>query len=341
MESVQPQDPLFMSAARKVYRTVRGGYRLVCSFRNSLLNQVDAPVVVLVYHRVSDLSSDPELIAVSPENFRSQMAYLKERYPILRFEEDWSGVQRPAVAITFDDGYADNLQQALPILKEFEVPATFFVSTGMIGTTENFWWHRLEALMLRETERPASFRLDDPRYNRCWDTATPDQRQLAYAALSVLMRKIDAERREAWFDQLLAWAGTVEQPDSFHRLMSDTEIQSLAASPLATLGAHTVTHSALSTLSPECQREEIFNSKKALEALTGKPVTTFSYPFGRKQDYNRTSVRLCREACFQKVAANFPGQYHRWTDPLQIPRHLVRNWEVKRFAAELHGFWTR
>ena len=115
----------------------------------------------------------------------------------------------------------------------------------------------------------------------------------------------------------------------------------MAASPWATIGAHTVTHSALSALTEEQQRMEIFTSKKELEDLTGTEITTFSYPFGRKQDYNQISVRLCREAGFTKVASNFPGQVHRWTDPFQLPRHLVRNWDLDVFAAEMARFWTR
>ena len=246
-----------------------------------------------------------------------------------------------AVAVTFDDGYADNALQALPILEELEVPATFFVSTGLLDTGETFWWHRLEALLLRQAECPIRFRLEDPRYGRYWKTATLAQRQLAYDALIQLMRKVDAERREAWLAQLLAWAGTGERPDEIHRLMSGAELKRLAASPWATIGAHSVTHSALSALSKEQQKEEIFTSKKTLEEITGTGVSIFSYPSGRKQDYDRTSIQLCQEAGFLKTAANFPGQFHRWTDPFQIPRHLVRNWPVNRFAAELKGFWTR
>jgi peptidoglycan/xylan/chitin deacetylase (PgdA/CDA1 family) len=102
-----------------------------------------------------------------------------------------------------------------------------------------------------------------------------------------------------------------------------------------------VTHSALSALSKEQQKEEIFTSKKSLEEIIGTGVAVFSYPSGRKQDYDQTSIQLCQEAGFLKTAANFPGQFHRWTDPFQIPRHLVRNWPVNRFAAELKGFWTR
>lgn len=127
-----------LGSARKLVRTPL----------NRLLNRVDPPVIVLLYHRVTTLVSDPEMLAVSPENFRAQMRHLKENHHLVRFEEDWSKAAKPAVAITFDDGYADNALEALPILDEVGVPATFFVSTGTIGTTREFWWHELERIIL-------------------------------------------------------------------------------------------------------------------------------------------------------------------------------------------------
>ena len=108
-----------------------------------------------------------------------------------------------------------------------------------------------------------------------------------------------------------------------------------------TIGAHTVTHTRLSRLSKEAQREEIVASKRELEAWIGREISTFSYPFGRRSDYTQQSIALCRQAGFSKAAANFPGQAHRWTDPYQIPRHLIRNWQVEEFAEKLRGFWTR
>ena len=281
------------------------------------------------------------MLAVSPENFRRHMEFLKQQFPIVRFEEDWSDLKKPAVAITFDDGYADNILEALPILEEMEVPATFFVSTGRLGTEQEFWWHRLEAILLQECDFPARFKLDDELHGRVWSTETFEQRKMLYASLNLLMQRISPERQEDWMDQLGKWAGARVAGKSIHRSMTEEEIRSLAASPWATIGAHTVTHSALSALAGEQQRREIFTSKKELEDLTGSEITTFSYPFGRKQDYNQTSVRLCREAGFTKVASNFPGQVHRWTDPFQLPRHLVRNWGMSKFREEIESFWTR
>ena len=123
--------------------------------------------------------------------------------------------------------------------------------------------------------------------------------------------------------------------------MSVQELKSLAANRWVTIGAHTVSHNRLSSLPPEAQREEIVASKRHLEAWLGRGITTFSYPFGRRSDYTEESIALCRQAGFSRAAANFPGQAHRWTDPYQIPRHLVRNWPLEIFSARLRGFWTR
>jgi len=326
---------------RPAYRSVRAVYRKVRALKNGIINLFSSPVIILVYHRVTDLVSDPEMLAVSPGNFRRHMEFLKQQYRIMRFEEEWSDLKEPAVVITFDDGYADNVLEALPILEETEVPATFFVSTGRIGTGKEFWWHRLEGILLREGEFPARFELHDPRYGQVWPADTLQQRKVLYTELNALMQKVSPDNLEAWLDQLGNWAGPGYVGKNIHRSMDQEEIKILAASPWATIGAHTVTHSALAALAEEQQQNEIFTSKQDLENMTGMEIKTFSYPFGRKKDYNQTSIRLCREAGFIKAASNFPGQVHGWTDPFQLPRHLVRNWDLDTFAVEMQSFRTR
>jgi peptidoglycan/xylan/chitin deacetylase (PgdA/CDA1 family) len=327
--------------ARKIYHCVRGLYRGGRAIGNRLGNLIDRPVIVLLYHRVVDLPADPEELSVSPQHFRQQLAYLRQHFRIVRFDEDWRQLQEPAVALTFDDGYADNLLEALPLLEEFEIPATFFINAEPLFSGQFFWWHRLEALLLDTGPYPARFKLKDSRYGRSWDTSSPELRQDLYARLGMRLRRLEPDRREDWLRQFEAWAGpNTQPPDQRHRALTSSEVTQLAASPQATIGAHTVTHTALSALPLAQQREEIFSSKAVLEKLLGKPVTTFSYPYGRKCEFNRASRELCREAGFLRAAANFPGQVHRWTDPMQIPRHLVRNWDGETFVQKLKGFWT-
>jgi peptidoglycan/xylan/chitin deacetylase (PgdA/CDA1 family) len=314
---------------------------LLCTPYKRLLNIIDPPLIVLLYHRVTTLASDPEMLAVTPDNFRSHMKFLKERVPLVRFDEEWTKFSRPAVAITFDDGYADNALEALPILEEVGVPATFFVSTGTIGTATEFWWHELERIILMEKSLPSLFALHDCSSERRWPTGSFRERQEFYNEIMRLMNEADAMHRNNWLAQLRSWAGTDAAPEEIHRSMSVDELRLLAGNGLVTIGAHTVSHTRLSSLSTEAQLNEIQTSKKQLEEWLDREISTFSYPFGRRSDYTQQSISLCRQAGFTKVAANFPGQAHRWTDPYQIPRHLVRNWPVETFAQKLRGFWTR
>lgn len=330
----------FISPAGLAFKSTQAVYRRGRALKNYILNLLDPPFIILLYHRVTELSADAEMLAVSPTNFRQHMQFLKQHFSLGRFDEDWAGLEKPAVLVTFDDGYADNVLEALPILEEVGVPATFFVSTGHIGTDKEFWWHQLEGILLRDGRFPSRFRLGDADYGRSWETSSMAARQELYTSLNALMQRVVPERREVWLDQLRAWAGPGDEKEKKHRSMSQEEIKRLANSPWATVGAHTVTHSVLSSLTDAQQREEIFSSKRELERIIGREITTFSYPFGRRIDYNRTSVCLCREAGFVKAASNFPGQVHRWTDPFQLPRHLVRNWNLPVFARELKHFWT-
>ena len=312
---------LVKSALRPAFHVFRGACKSVI---NHFSNFIDPPVIILIYHRVTNLARDTEMLAVSPDNFRDQVKFLKQNYRILRFEEDWSGLKEKAVVITFDDGYADNALEALPILEEIGVPATFFICTGNIGTKKLFWWDQLEAILLEDREFPFNFKLDDPCYGqKNWDTDTFQKRKLLYEALNKSMKNISPNRREAWLNQLRQWAGISETVDNFHRSMTHDELVRLSSSPCATIGAHTVTHTSLPVLDEKGQRDEIISSKQELERITNKEIKVFAYPYGGKDDFNQTSARLCREAGIIKTVTSVRGQVHRWSNPLLLPRQLV------------------
>ena len=140
-----------MNIPRKISRAIR-----IC--RNVTANLFEPPIVVLTYHRVAHQEHDPEQLAVSPEHFREQLGFLRSNFPILRFDEPWMYPERISFVLTFDDGYADNLTTALPILREFECPATFFVTAGAVGADREFPWdgghspQRCKFRTLREDE---------------------------------------------------------------------------------------------------------------------------------------------------------------------------------------------
>ena len=109
--------------------------------------------VVLIYHRVKDLEVDTQMLAVSPNHFEKQIEYLKANYKILSLQElisclNKKRIPNKSVVITFDDGYADNLHEAAPVLVKYNIPATIFISSGMIDSNLEFWWDSLEYIFL-------------------------------------------------------------------------------------------------------------------------------------------------------------------------------------------------
>jgi len=108
--------------------------------------------LILLYHRVIELKYDPQLLTVSPDNFYDQIKYLKKYYNLITHQEFFFHLDQQipfpdnSILITFDDGYFDNYTNALPILETLSAQAIFFISTGYIGTKNEYWWDKVEAL---------------------------------------------------------------------------------------------------------------------------------------------------------------------------------------------------
>ncbi len=258
---------------KKPLRPLRKG---LTNFRHSLATLLFPSSTILLYHRVANVSNDPRQLSVSPENFRAQLTYLSSRttfVPLSKIVDNLKNKKlvRNETAITFDDGYADNLYAALPILEEFGAPATIYVTAGMIGSTEPFPWDIDVAMNDRGT------------------------------------------------------ALTVE------------ELRKLASHPLITIGAHTMTHPRLSTLSPEDQKREIEECKRKLEEIIGKKVAHFAYPFGGASAYTDETVRLAVQAGFESTTTSSPRRVFSWSHPFKIPRLIVRNWNSSELPRMLKG----
>jgi peptidoglycan/xylan/chitin deacetylase (PgdA/CDA1 family) len=319
---------------------------------NRLANLLESPILVLGYHRVADLERDTQELAVRPENFRLQMRLLKRRCDLYRLDDAWPRSSRPAAIVTFDDGYADNATTALPILEEEEVPATFFVSVDAVERGREFWWDELERLLLSGGALPARVDLGvgsaeilgaawpGRPASLVWTTRTEDERVACYRALHRLLRGLQPGKRDHLLQALRAACGGDDGARPTHRPLTPGEVARLGKSPWARVGAHGVTHTPFSALTPGAQRAEMEASRDRLRAWSGTEVTTFSFPFGGRRDFTAASVRLARGTGFRRIAANIPGQTRRWPDPFVVPRFLVRDWEEERFAAELTRFET-
>lgn len=330
-------------------------------YGHALRLRLQPSAVILMYHRVAELASDPQLLAVSPCNFAAHLNVLRRQHVVSLRDltahlQSWR-IMRPVVVITFDDGYADNFTQAVPLLQAFRLPATIFVATANLDTPHEFWWDELERLLLLPGKLPATLRLtmiqqtfvwqldDTFEYNeqtfvkyRTWHVLSPDTptpRHRLYRELHGLLYPLDAATRETVLDALREWAGQSPAGRVTHRTATSAQIASVGKNPLIEIGAHTVNHPVLSHLLEAAQRKEIEHNKAALESLTGQPVTSFSYPYGTPSDYSQHTLDIVRQCGFSVACANFEGHVTTYADRLQLPRYIVRNWTVETFARQV------
>lgn len=299
-------------------------------------------VLTLYYHRVNILDSDFNQLCVSPIKFRQQMLYLKHNYQIVRFEDDWSMLDSDAVAITFDDGYLDNLEYALPVLEELEVPATIFVSTGTMGQDRELWWDELEALLLKGNEFPSHFELFDDQFSCQWDTSTLEYRKNCYMGIHHLMKSyISLEKRENWLMQLWKWRGLKRTVRKHYLTLSSRDCKELARSRMITVGAHTISHPSLAGLSREGQEFEIKASIDTIAQIVGQKITVFSYPFGNPEaDFSQDTMEICRKYGIRKAASTENALWSTSTDLYKIPRKVVRDWGSAEFEQKIRDYWN-
>lgn len=320
-------------------------------------------VVILLYHRVLEATSDPQLLCITPRHFAEHLEYLRHRYCVLSLRElggvlkEGGRLPKRAVVVTFDDGYADNLWNARPLLARFEIPATVFVTAGYVGKEREFWWDAVERLVLHPGRLPTMLRLaingathrwhlgeaaeyspqDRKRYGR-WhvlEKHDPTPRHRLYRELCRLLGPLSEKERSQVLGGLESWAGVDGQARPEYRALSADELVRLSQDGLVEIGAHTMTHAVLSALPVEEQRWEIQSVKQELEAILGRPVVHFAYPYGSRSDYTAETVAMVREAGFACACSNFGGTVGRNSDPYQLSRCLVRDWDGEEFARRL------
>jgi peptidoglycan/xylan/chitin deacetylase (PgdA/CDA1 family) len=339
---------------------VRGLGRLPRVARR-LGSRADGKVIILLYHRVAKLDSDPWALAVTPRRFAEHLEVLRQHARLMQLQQisqelrDGNLADR-SVVVTFDDGYADNLHNAKPLLKRHDVPATVFVTSGYVGRKRAFWWDELDRLLLRPGALPdrlelsvngntyqwelgeaARYTSEDFRRHRGWRAwdKSPTPRHHLYSSLYELLRPLSEKERRQKLKEVRRWTVAARTRDSNHRPLSAAEVQELREGGLVEVGAHTVTHPTLSALTPLSQKHEIRRSKARLERMLNSSVSSFAYPYGKPRDYTAETVETVRQAGFDCACSSFAGLVRRSSDRFQLPRVYVRNWDGDRLARQL------
>lgn len=293
------------------------GWKRVRQAARRLRSQWSSHVVILGYHKVCDDTIDPFDLSVAPSELEEQLTFLARNARVVPLqtavEELAQGRITPrTVVVTFDDGYEDTLTTAWPLLRQYEVPATLFLTTGNPG--EPFWWDTIAACVMLARQLPPSLSVTVAGSTRAY--ATQDRGQLL-EQLAAVLRAVDADGRRSILTALSEQAGHREVPA---RALRADEIVRLSGDPLIDIGAHTETHPVLADLPVERQRTEIENNLRTLQALTRRPILSFSYPNG---SFSRVTQGLVRDAGFTAACSSVPDVAMASADFMALPRLWV------------------
>jgi peptidoglycan/xylan/chitin deacetylase (PgdA/CDA1 family) len=259
-------------------------------------------LAILLYHRVAELERDPQRLAVTPEHFDEHLRVLGATCTPVAYADVPSLLRTPrrlperAVAVTFDDGYRDNLHAAKPLLERHGVPATVFVASGYVGSGRAFWWDELE--------------------------------RAGHSDELVRMKPLSLEER----DKRLAELPASEPPPRPEDLCVDHgELRELDGGAV-TVGSHTRNHLSLAMQPPEVQRDEVEAGARDLSEWLDRPADLFAYPFGTPgTDVSRETQRIVRAAGVKAAAVNDPRLCSVTSSRHALPRFLVRDWDGARF----------
>ena len=255
---------------------------------------------ILIFHRVL-AEPDPLFPDVpSAAAFETHMRWIATWFNVLPLEQAveqlYAGtIPSRALAITFDDGYADNLDIATPILRRHGLSATVFVTTSFLG--EGCMWNDRVIESIRACRDD---HLDLSALGlRVYPLTSTSERRSAVDAVLTGIKHLEQERRQQLADGVVAVAGGRPLP---RLMMNHDQVRALRRAGID-IGAHTVSHPILTRLRPEAAFEEMHRGKEELEAIVGEPMRLFAYPNGvPQQDYAAEHAQMARDG---RIGANF------------------------------------
>jgi len=312
----------------------------------ALRAHLNAQVLAVVnYHRVVQPSAarefDEGTADATPDTLNAHLQTLRQHFTpvrmtdLLAFVREGARLPPNAALVTFDDGYRECLDVALPLLQRHGVPGVFFIATDYVSRRRVFWWDRLSWLL--KNSRTRQFRLTYP------EPLLVDVRNGAQGANRALARlvktrlKLDLERFLAGVAEGcgIQWDEKVAEEMAGRLVLTWDHVRELRSAGME-VGSHTRTHRVLQTLDPSELEDELTGSRHELERQLGEPVTALAYPVGYPVEaaYLRDAVR---RAGYEIAFSYGTGlQRLRSMDPLNVRRLSVEaTWGADRLRSVL------
>jgi peptidoglycan/xylan/chitin deacetylase (PgdA/CDA1 family) len=249
-------------------------------------------------------------LEVVPEFLRAMLSHLRasgidiitmDEVQRRLIERDFS---RRFACFTLDDGYRDNRDFALPVMREFDAPFTMYVASDFAHGIGRLWWIALE----RAIAKAASIEVAIGGVTTRLDTATASAKQVAYDRLHVLLRRLPGEQdMQREIDALCTRHGVDQAAICREFCMSWDELKPFADDPLINIGAHSITHCNLARQTREIASQEMAISRERIEGVLQRPVVHLAYPYGDRIAAGTREFALAQAAGFKTAVTTRPG----------------------------------
>lgn len=298
-----------------------------------------ARLTVLIYHRVAQDRDPTGFDGLPRSEFCWQMELLASCCTVMHLADAVRALREGAlparaVCITFDDGYADNAEVALPALLHHGVPATFFIATAFLDGGRMFNDTVIEAV---RGCRAKVLDFSDLGFGT-YEIPDAAAKVRAVGALLAQVKYLAPDARDAAVEAIAERCGT-PLPDDL--MMSSAQVRGLVAAGMH-VGGHTVNHPILARIDNAAARREIDDGRRRLEEITGARIGLFAYPNGKpSQDYEAIHARMVEQAGFDAAVSTAWGSAHHGSPRFELPRFSPWDRTPERFAARLAMNWRR
>ena len=290
-------------------------------------------VIILMYHGFTGKAEFDGITNYHRQNlhidkFKKHLAYLKRNYNIIALDEFVSGIRsgkKPppcSIIITIDDGYKSNYSIAFPILMEFNVPASIFLTTNFIGEKVPLWSDRIEYAVNNTDLKNVEIEIDGEKLR--FDLNDRNARIVCDSGIKSRLKKIQQETRDKFVQEIekmfhVKLFFDKNTPEIYLPLEWD-EISEMRKSGLISFGSHTHSHYILPRCNPETIKNELLQSKKLIEGKTGVPCTLFCYPNGNPGDFNESIGKMLKELGYSCALTTVSGFNDMKTNPYELMR---------------------
>lgn len=316
-----------ISAGRREY--VESYYSSLGGFSQ----RTETELTILLYHGVTEAKSNGienySLKHVPLADFERDMDYLKQHCNVLSMDEvlkltiSEDHFPSRSVAVTFDDGFANNFQLAMPILNRLNIPATFYVTSGIVDTDLMFWVDQLEDCLNRTKNSEIQITLEGK--NKHFYLNKQEERLNALDAIKTVCKCVLVTEKDQIVNQVIEKTGIEPQTSAAENYKKITweSLRKMASNPLFTIGGHSLYHDILALQNSEFVESDIETSIALLRSNLSSQITHYSYPEGQPNHYNDDIIKFLKKCGITCCPSAVCGLNPLGMDPFHLRRVMV------------------